>query len=341
MSTLQTILIVVVVLLMLGLGSTLELTQLKKHAQHPRPALIGLLSQFGIMPLIAFALASLLPVSDSVALSIIFIGCTPGGSTSNLFTYWSRGDLALSVVMTCFSSVLALGMMPLLLLIYSPRFTSNNADIDFVSIFLSLLITLVPVTIGMTVRYKRPKAAFYLEKLASIVGVLFILLAIIYGSISEASIFSASWGLWFAAVLMLLISASIGYGVSTIFGLEPRERRTVALETGIQNSTLTLTLIEFSYGDDAELRDEMIVFPLLYSLFLVIDALVLTVIFRRISRDEDEADKDKITLVDEIGPQDSADKAVTTVTTVHIQDGQIVHQDLKNHASVAPAVVQL
>jgi BASS family bile acid:Na+ symporter len=69
-------LIVVVVLLMLGLGSTLDIPQLKYHAKRPKPVLIGLLSQFGLMPLIAFTLASILPVSDAVGLSIILIGKT-------------------------------------------------------------------------------------------------------------------------------------------------------------------------------------------------------------------------------------------------------------------------
>lgn len=113
-----------------------------------------------------------------------------------------------------------MGMMPLLLLIYSPPFTSGSISIDYFSVFLSLVLVLVPVGIGMLVRAKRPNAAVWLEKLASFVGVVFIALAIVYGAITEAAMFSSPWGVYFAAVLMLLIAAAFGYGAAALFGLE-------------------------------------------------------------------------------------------------------------------------
>lgn len=143
-------------------------------------------------------------------------------------------------------------------------------------------VALSSVVIGVAARYKSLKWARRLEIAASVLGALFILVALVFGVVTELSLISASWKLWFAAAILLLLGAALGYGISAMLGLTPARCRTVALETGIQNSTLTIAIIVGSF-DDTPQREDMLAFPLLYSFFLIMDAVLLTLLFRYLS----------------------------------------------------------
>ncbi len=173
---------------------------------------------------------------------MIAIGATPGGSTSNLFTLFSKGDVALSITMTILSNLAAFGMLPLLLLIYTSHLT-DDLQIPFVDIFTSLLLVLVPASLGIVLRYYRPRWAKKVEKAASVVGVLFIIIALVYGSISEESIWTADWELFFGGAILLLLGAGLGYLTAYFSGFSRRVCRTIALETGLQNSTFTISVL--------------------------------------------------------------------------------------------------
>ena len=99
-----------VLLLMYGMGCTIYFDDLRNHFRRPKPLLIGMLSQFCVMPLVAFALGYAFDLSPESHISLIIIGCTPGGTTSNLFAYWAGGDTSLSIAMTTTSTTVALGM---------------------------------------------------------------------------------------------------------------------------------------------------------------------------------------------------------------------------------------
>ena len=149
--------------LMLGMGATLTRKDFGTTLKHPKGILIGLLSQFGIMPLLAFTIARIFQLPDLVAISLIMVGATPGGTTSNLFTYYSRGDVSLSISMTVASSIAAIVMMPLLVGLYAQGL-DTNIQVPYAKIAATILIMLIPVIIGMTVRGKKPSAAKTLEK---------------------------------------------------------------------------------------------------------------------------------------------------------------------------------
>ncbi|GMI45092.1 hypothetical protein TrCOL_g10288 [Triparma columacea] len=297
--TLQILMIGVVFFLMLGLGSTVRISDLTAIKSNPKGPIIGFISQFLLMPLCAFALAKAVNVTDEQGLSMVLIGCTPGGSTSNLFTYFSRGDLPLSIAMTVISNAAAFFMMPLLLLIYSPAFTGDDIEIPYAQIFLGLLVVLFPVAIGMVILAKKPDVAAKLEKFASVLGALFILAAIVAGCLQNKDLFTSGWKLWFCSIVMLPFAASFGYGLSTLAKLPKKQRRTIALETGIQNTTLTIAIIILSYPTSdtdpskEELQKDVLAFPLMFSLFLVLSACVISFIFNKISVGEIEEEGDE------------------------------------------------
>ena len=283
----------VVFTLMLGLGSTVRVSDLLAIKKNPKAPLIGFICQFVLMPLCAYALAKIVGVTDEQGLSMVLVGCTPGGSTSNLFTFFSRGDLPLSIVMTVISNSAAFFMMPLLLLIYGPAFTSDSLQIPFGNIFAGLLVVLIPVCIGMAILKYYPDFAQKLERLASILGSLFILAAIISGSIQNKDLFTSGWKLYFCSIIMLPFAAFFGYGLSTMAKLPLKQRRTIALETGIQNTTLTIAIIILSYpgGDKAadDLQNKVLAFPLMFTFFLIILSSVIAYIFNKISANEEVA----------------------------------------------------
>lgn len=112
-----------------------------------------MLSQFGIMPLVGFILVIGFELSPEIGLGLLMIGCAPGGSTSNLYTYYAKGDLALSIAMTLASTIAAIVMMPLLISFYSGWLgIGGEIIIPYNKIVIMLWSLLVPVSIGMAIR---------------------------------------------------------------------------------------------------------------------------------------------------------------------------------------------
>jgi predicted Na+-dependent transporter len=166
----QVLLALLLVVLMVGMGATLTVDAFREVVRKPRGPLIGLASQFGWMPLIAFGLAHALALPPELAIGLIVVGCTPGGTTSNLFTYYARADLALSITMTALSSVAAVVLMPLALRVYAAPFSSATLAVPYTNIAATLALMLVPMGIGMAVRHRSPAAAARVERAGSVAG---------------------------------------------------------------------------------------------------------------------------------------------------------------------------
>jgi bile acid:Na+ symporter, BASS family len=148
----QALLAIMLILIMFGMGASLTLRDLILALKRPYGLIVAFLAQFGIMPLVAFTLASLLSLSPAQALGLLIVGCSPGGSTSNLFTYFSKGNLGMGVMMTVNSTLWALLMMPLLLSLYGAGFATDEVQIPVRNIVVNLFILLVPVLLGHGVK---------------------------------------------------------------------------------------------------------------------------------------------------------------------------------------------
>ncbi len=276
----QGLLGVLLIVLMMGLGSTLTLANFREILRRPKGPLIGLASQFGWMPLVAFALATLLELPDAMAISLIVVGCTPGGTTSNLFTYYAKADVALSVSMTAISSVAALVMMPLTLTLYSADFTDASFSVPTRSIVLTLAVMLVPMAIGMLIRARSPSAARRVERVGGLSGIGVLLLLIASGIVRNGHLLlESSAAIYIAGIGLGVVGILLGYLGASLFRLPEASRRAVAFETGIQNSPLALGIIIATFP--AERHGEMMWIPLLYALFVIATATVLTLVLRR------------------------------------------------------------
>ena len=269
-------------ILMLGMGSTLTMKQFLAAFKKPKALLIGLLSQFGLMPPIALGLALGFDLPYEAAISLIMIGCTPGGTTSNLFTYFSKGDVALSIAMTCFSTITAVLMMPICLKVYSGFLGNESFVMPYKNIISTLIIILIPVFIGMKVRSKSVSKAEKLEKMGGIAGLLIIAVLIVMTIWRNLDTYlSAGASYYITSILLGICGFIFGYFLSRILGLSSAQSRTVSLETGIQNTPLTMAIITLSFSD--ALHNKMLLIPCIYALFIVIDSCLATLVFRRLN----------------------------------------------------------
>jgi len=272
-------------LLMLGMGATLSVDSFRQLLKQPVPALIGLASQYGWMPLIALALALMLDLSPPIALGLIIMGCMAGGPISNFFTYIARGDLSLSVSMTVISTVSGFVMIPLLLSIYAASFIglsgSSDLQIPYAKIIATLLIIIVPVTLGIVLRRRSLVWARRMERGGSIAGfamIVFIVAGVLFRHSDSLMHIDAS--VYLAGLLLAPTGFVLGYLSALATGLVSAQRRAVSLETGSQNVPLALGIILLSFPP--EVQPEIMIVPLLYGVTVVPFTALVAWSFRRI-----------------------------------------------------------
>lgn len=281
LSPLETALIALLLaILMFGMGATLTPERFREVAAKPRAFLIGLASQFGWMPLAAFLLAKAFELPTEAALGLIIMGTCPGGTTSNMFAYYARADVALSVSMTAASKVVGVVLMPLCLLVYARPFSAENVTIPYLDIVKTLLLLLIPVALGMWLRKRRGQHfAQRAEKLGSLAGLLVLIMLVATALLRNASLFATITPAMYAASILLgVLGMVLGDLAARVAGLATAQRRAVSLETGIQNSPLAFAIIAVSFR--GELQSEMLKLPMLYALFVLIEASLVTLWYR-------------------------------------------------------------
>ncbi|XP_074947650.1 sodium/bile acid cotransporter 4 [Phalacrocorax aristotelis] len=277
---------------MLGLGCAVELGQLGQQLRRPVGLLLALLGQFVAMPLLAFLLALIFALDEVAAVAVLLCGCCPGGNLSNLMSVLVDGDMNLSIIMTASSTLLALFLMPLCLWVYS-RHWINTALVQLLplgAVSLTLGSTLLPIGLGVLIRYRHPRAADLLVKISLwsllvTVVILFILTGTMLGPDLMAHIPASVYAI---AVLMPLAGYALGYGLATVFKMPPHCRRTVSLETGCQNVQLCTAILKLTFPP--ELIGSMYMFPLLYVLFQSAEAGLFVLIYKMYGGDSYKQD---------------------------------------------------
>ncbi len=288
----QALLALMIFVIMLGMGSSLTVDDFRAVVRKPRGVLVGFLSQFGLMPLIALGLSIFLNFDPAFAIALILIGCLPGGTTSNMFAYFSRGSVALSISMTTASTVMALLMMPILLRAYTGRFIEQisasmraaGAETDFViptgNIISSLVLVLVPVALGMLLKRKSPDWAKVAEDTAGFFAVLVILYLLGTAFIRHGSLFAQTpWQVYIGAIGLGMAGFFFGYWFSRLIGMFPLFQRAISLETGIQNGPVAFAIILLSFQEPVQ--SQMLWLAILYSTFIVMTSSIITLHFRK------------------------------------------------------------
>ncbi|CAI5684144.1 sodium/bile acid cotransporter isoform X2 [Oreochromis niloticus] len=282
---------IIIIITMVSLGCTMEMSKIKNYIMKPKGLAIAAIAQYGIMPLTAFCLVKGFQLSDITGVVVLVCGCCPGGIFSNSMALAIHGDMNLSIVMTSCSTMLALGMMPLLLFIYCQGFPSVRNAVPYGEIMLSLVLILVPCSVGIGIKTYRPQYSKRFTKVGMIIMLMFLVGTLILIGVGSGHIILTmmSPSLFAIAGFMPLIGYCFGYVFSSIFRLIHRERRTVSMETGCQNVPLCTTILKVAFPEDVV--GPLYLFPTVYLVFQLLEAAIIIVLFRcyqRFKRNEEE-----------------------------------------------------
>ena len=293
----EILLVIMVFVIMFGLGAGLTPRDFRQALRRPWGLIIGWLTQFGIMPLLAYFLIITflfqLPKEYAipVAIGAMIMGSVPAGTTSNIFTYFSKGNLALSVIMTTNSTLWAILMTPLSLYIYLSLLLPEGGIAQQIpprNIIVTLIILLIPVVLGMLIRKYSANVGAVLELMGGLIGVFFILFLLSTWVPRNWGLLSSTpWQTYVVAIGLGLFGIIIAYLLTRGFKMHPMNARTIALETGIQNGPLGIAIVLLNFSGDPTIGLVLIV-PALYSLFIVLISTAVTIWFRKANLAEEQ-----------------------------------------------------
>ncbi|XVJ70075.1 MAG: transporter [Rhizobacter sp.] len=271
---------VLMMVIMLGMGASLTFRDFLIAFRKPKGVIVGLVCQYGVMPFLGYLLAVLLKLPPALAVGLILMGCMPGGTTSNIFTYFSKGTLALSIMMTSVSTLVAVVMVPVLISYYSGLAgVTGQFAIPAANVAQVLVVLLVPTVIGMFLRKFNPNVGATIELLGSMLGIFVIVfLTVSWVPRNHQLLLSTPWPVFFAAIGLGLFGMLLGYWLARLLRQDSNRSRTISLETGIQNGPLAVLIVTLTFS--GEMQQQVLLIPVLYSLFIVISSSVITVWYR-------------------------------------------------------------
>ncbi len=232
-------------IVMFGLGLGLTLADFARVRQQPRAVLVGLACQLLLLPAVCLGLVHLFQLPPVLAVGMMLLAASPGGTTANIFSHLFRGDVALNVTLTALNSVLAAFTLPVVVNFALARFmgTEQGLGLQLDKVLQVFGIVLVPVALGLTVRGKAPAFAKAMDTPVRIIS-LVVLVAVIAGTVAAERKnlpgYFASVGL--AAGVFCVFSLTVGYLVPRLLRVEQRQAIATCMEIGIHNSTLAITL---------------------------------------------------------------------------------------------------
>lgn len=241
--------------IMFGVALSIKVADFKRLLQNPKLLLIGVFSQFFLLPALTFIAILIIRPHPSFALGMMMIAACPGGNVSNFFSKMAKGNVALSVSLTAFATVICLLMTPFNLQFYGGLYEPTHAILKTVELNpfelfkLILLILGIPILIGMTLNHFYQNVAKKIETVLKPFSMIVFLVLICIAFYQNIEIFLEYIHLVAALVIFHNIGAyAIGFYTAKSFGLKKREQKTISMETGIQNGGLGLLLI-FQFFD--------------------------------------------------------------------------------------------
>jgi BASS family bile acid:Na+ symporter len=235
---------VALAIIMLGLGLTLTIADFSRVLRMPRAVLVALGTQVILLPLICFGLVKAFGLAPALAVGMMLLVASPGGTTANLFSHLAGGDVALNITLTAVNSVLAVITLPIVVNLSLAHFLGDGElGLQPAKMLQVFAIVLIPVALGMLLRHRRPGFAERMArpvKLGSIVVLALVIFAAIWTERDNVLDYLAEVGL--IALLLNVLSLAFGYAVPRLTGLPERQSIACSMEIGIHNATLALTI---------------------------------------------------------------------------------------------------
>ena len=271
----------ILTVLMFDLGLCLKLQDFARVVKAPKAVLLALFGQIVLLPVIALGIGRVFGLTPVFFLGLILIACCPGGSSSNIFSKLAGGDVALSATLTALSSLITLVTVPLVMA-WATRAAGAAVGITLpVGNLLkqNLLLMLLPVLIGIGVNHFRPKAAAAIDRVLSKAAfpALMVLISVFFLQ-HYRTIFANMATLGLCVTLLIVLSAGSAAGLSRLFRLDGRQRRTTVIEVGMQNAAQAIAVATSPFIFN---NPEMAIPAILYSLMMNVVLLIYVGVVRR------------------------------------------------------------
>jgi len=263
----------ILTILMFDLGLTLHLSDFVRLFKSPRAMFVGLAGQLIVLPLIALAIGSLLKLPELQFIGLMLIACSPGGSSSNIFSKLAKGDVALSVSLTAFSSVITLFTLPFLMSVVTQKFGQSVGVVLPVGNLLkqNLFTMVLPIALGIVINRFLPKAAASIDKVLSKAAFPLLMLLIVIFYIQNKTVIVENFAsLGLAAGMLIIVSILVAALMSMLSGLDRIQKRTIVIEVGMQNAAqaIAVAVSPFVFANPA-IAVPAILYSLLMNLVLL------------------------------------------------------------------------
>jgi BASS family bile acid:Na+ symporter len=264
---------------MFALGLGLTGADFLRVIKQPKDFFVGAISQIILLPVIAFVLVKIWPISPELAIGVMIIAAAPGGVTSNILTFFARGDVALSISLTAIISLLSVITVPFIIVtslgLLGSEHVSQNISLTSMAISMFLIVT-VPVILGMIFRRFASNAAIKFESIAkkiSIVLFIIVLLGAILAEKDNIVSYFADAGL--ITLVLNVVMMIVAFFVAQLFGTGNAQKKCIAIECGLQNGTLAIFVGTTFFGGGA-----FVIPAATYSLIMFVTSLIFVFFVR-------------------------------------------------------------
>ena len=233
-------------IIMFGMGLTLKLEDFKLVFSRPKDVIIGCVAQFTIMPLLAFMLCKLFNLDVALMTGVVLVGACPGGTSSNVITYLSKGDVALSVSMTSINTFLAPVLTPLITYLL----LSTTVNVDTVAMFVSIInIVIIPIVLGFVINKffgTFTQKVIKILPVVSVTGICMIVASVV--SHNASKILSTGLIVFTVVILHNVLGYVCGFGLGKLLKFNVPKTKAISVEIGMQNSGLATSLASTSFA---------------------------------------------------------------------------------------------
>lgn len=271
-------------IIMLGMGLSLTLQDFKRVTVLPKAVIIGLICQVVLLPLLAFGLMSVWEIKPEFAVGIILLAAIPGGPTSNLLAYLGKCDTALSITLTAISSLITIFTIPFLVNHAMETYMGEGKYVALPvlkTMLQILVITIIPVSIGMFLNKKSPATAIRFQRPVKIASAVFITIIILGAVLKDReNLIPYMMQTGAPALVLNVLTMVLGFFVAKSLGLNFKQASTISMESGIQNGTLAIAI---ATSETLLNNSTIAVVPALYSLIMFFTGGLAAYIFAKVN----------------------------------------------------------
>jgi len=300
--------IALVSIIFINFGCALDIASLKQALVKPIGPIIGLLNHYCILPLVSYGLGLLLfPHSTAMRLGLFFTGVSPAGGASNIWTYSLGGNLNLSVTMTAVSTLASFAMIPLwTLTLGQVIFTGGKMGVPYSQIATSAVGLVIPLGIGYLIQIYCKRLSAIMVKILKPFSALLIIFIVVFATVTKLYLFKLfTWEIVVAGIALPWIGYLCGWTLSTVMRQKPEDRLAIAIETGVQNTGISIFMLRICLPQPE--ADLTTVIPVAVALMTPLPLLVFCLV-KRFARSPPSKGSSSLPILEDGRPSLNADK---------------------------------